>query len=152
MSKDVQEIIRDTPFKRKALFLGMQFTGFVGLASIVVACMAPPISLAVAGAGAALFVASFAGQVVFLNQEAKRQEKEEDTDSLAKYSPKRDSKDHSKPTREDALFYKPEYIQMPTQKQVSKAQTSDVKRVTPSVRLSVAELRELQRGRGSREM
>ena len=153
MSKDVQEIIRDTPFKRKALFLGMQFTGLVGLTSIVVACMAPPISLAVAGAGVALFAASFAGQVIFLNQEAKRQEKEEDTDSPAKkYSPKRDSKDHSKPTREDALFYKPEYIQMPTQKQVSKAQTSDIKRVTPSVRLSVAELRELQRGRGSREM
>ena len=143
MSKDVQEIIRDTPFKRKALFLGMQFTGFVGLASIVVACMAPPISLAVAGAGAALFTASFVGQAIFLNQEAKRQAEES-----RRYSPKTNrgsSKTSHAMTQEKTA-------QVSAQKQVSKAQTSDVKRVAPSVRLSVAELRELQRGRGSREM
>ena len=149
--KNPEEIIKDAPLSRRALFKGMQFTGLVGLTSIVIACMAPPISLAVAGAGVALFAASFAGQVVFLNQEAKRQEKEEDTDSPAKkYSPKRDSKDHSKPTREDALFYKPEYIQMPTQKQVPKVQKSaDIKKVTPSVRFSAAELKQIQRSQSN---
>ena len=143
MSKDVQEIIRDTPFKRKALFLGMQFTGFVGLASIVVACMAPPISLAVAGAGAALFTASFVGQAIFLNQEAKRQ-----ADEDGKYSPKT-NRSFSRPSHSMSQQRSP---QSSVQKRVSKVQESDVKRVAPSVRLSVAELRELQRGRGSREM
>ena len=144
MSKDVQEVIRDAPFGRKALFLGMQFTGFAGLASIAVACIAPPISLAVAGAGVALFTASFAGQAIFLSQEAKRQAKEEDTEFLArKYSPKTNKP--SKPSRNLSQ-------QKVGQKQVPKVQAPGVKHITPSIRISAAELKRRQRGRGPREI
>jgi len=145
MGKDVQEVIRDAPFGRKALFLGMQFTGLAGLASIVVACMAPPISLAVAGAGIALFAASFAGQVVFLAKESKRQEREEAFSSRG-YSSKA-----GRPSRPSNTMMQQKTAERPVQKQVSKAQrTDDSKQKTQSVRFSAGQLREIQRSREQR--
>lgn len=150
--KNSEEIIEDAPLLRKALFKGMQYTALVGSAAILVSLIATPASLAVIGSGLALTGVSLAGQLIFLSQERKRQLKEEDIDFLSKkYSPKRNFKDHSKPINEDVLFYKPEYIQMPTQKQVPKVQKSaDIKKVTPSVRFSAAELKQIQRSRQQR--
>ena len=144
--KDLGEIIRNASFSKKVLFAGMQLVTYASAAVIMISLVTPPVNLAVVGVCAALSSVSFAGQAILGIREAKRQAKKENTDDLLKkYSPKTNAKSASRPTNEKSLQ---QSSQKPAQKQVPKVQRSaDVKRETPSIRLSAAELKEIQKSR-----
>lgn len=129
--KDIQEVIRDMSRPKKAVFLGMQSVGYAGIASMFVAIVASPVNLAVMGVGAALSAVSFSAQAIFLNKEAKKQDKEIASAPKALSS---------------ALTISREKTNSKTNS-VQKESHKTPPRVISSVRLSAKELKEIQRSK-----